>query len=140
MTFELFMNFNDGQCREAMEFYAAAFKSRVENVMTFGEAPEDPSYPIKESEKDRIMYASVKIGDKDIMFMDMSSDFPLTIGNNIVPCINVHDHDEIDRLYTELSAGGTTIMAPQKQFFSDYYTMFIDKFGVTWQILVPYKG
>lgn len=140
MTFEVFLNFNDGKCREAMEFYARVFKSEVKDVTLFRDIPSTPEYPIPEAEGDRIMYATVKIGDKDIMFMDMSSDFPLTMGNNIIPCINVDDHAEIDRLYRELSAGGTTIMEPQKQFFSDYYTMFIDKFGVTWQILVPYKG
>lgn len=140
MTFELFLNFNDGQARAAAEFYAAVFKSSVENVTTFGDAPADPTYTIKDSERDRLMYADVKIGDKNIMFMDMSADFPVTMGNNIVPCLNVEDHDEIDRLFNELSAGGTVIMTPQKQFFSNYYTMFIDKFGITWQILDPRMG
>ena len=43
MQLELFINFN-GNCREAVEFYAKVFKSSVNNLMTYGEAPPDPDY------------------------------------------------------------------------------------------------
>ncbi|MDR1693843.1 MAG: VOC family protein [Lactobacillaceae bacterium] len=137
MTFEIFLNFNDGKCRAATEFYAAVFKSSVENITLFSDAPDNPAYPIEESERGRIMYATVKIADKNIMFMDMASSYPVVMGNNIMPAINVSDHAEIDRLFRELRDGGAVIMAPQKTFFSDYYTMLTDKFGITWQIFVP---
>ncbi|MDR1026858.1 MAG: VOC family protein [Rickettsiales bacterium] len=137
MTFELFLNFNDGKARAAADFYAGVFHSSVENVMLFGDAPADPKYPIKESERGRLMYASVKIADKKIMFMDMSSDFPAKTGDNITPVISVADHAEIDRLARELGDGGATIMSPQKTFFSQYYAMVSDKFGITWHILTP---
>jgi PhnB protein len=82
------------------------------------------------------MYATVKIADKNVMFMDMSADFPVTTGNNITPCITLGDHAEIDRLFKELSEGGSVMMAPQKTFFSEYYAMLTDKFGITWHIYV----
>ena len=134
MNFELFINFN-GNCREAVEFYAKVFKSEVKNLMTAGEVPADPNFPIKEADKDLIMYAEVKIGDKNIMFMDMSSDFPITIGNNINPTLNLSDKDEINRLYEELKEGGKVYAEPAKTFFSEWYCMVEDKFGVIWQIL-----
>ncbi len=136
MKFEIFMNFN-GNCREAMDFYAAAFDSKVENLMTFGQAPADPNMPIKESEKDFIMYGEVKIGDKTIMFMDGSSDWPITFGNNISPTINVQDNTEVDKLFNALKEGGKVHSEPQKTFFSERYAMIEDKFGVLWQILGP---
>lgn len=136
MKFELFMNFN-GNARDAMELYARVFKSEIKDVALFGDAPADPNYPILPGDRDRIMYATVKIADKNIMFMDMASDQPVVMGNNIMPVITIADHAEIDRIFTELGAGGTVIMAPQKMFFSEYYSMFIDRFGVTWQIYSP---
>ncbi|MDR1759142.1 MAG: VOC family protein [Fibrobacter sp.] len=136
MTFELFINFN-GNCREAVEFYAKVFKSEHKTLMTYGEAPADPNHPLPDSDRDRIMYGDVKIGDKLVMFMDMPSAAPCVIGNNINPTINTADKNEIDRLFNELSEGGTVFMKPQKTFFSKYYAMLTDKFGITWHILSP---
>ncbi|MDR1696801.1 MAG: VOC family protein [Rickettsiales bacterium] len=136
MKFELFLNFNDGMARAAAEFYAAVFRSSVKDAMSFGEAPADPNYPVADAERDRLMYATVKIGDKDIMFMDMSAGFPVAMGNNITLCVTLSDHAEIDRIAAELGAGGNIIMAPQKVWFSEYYAMVADKFGITWHVYV----
>ena len=136
MTFELFINFN-GNCREALDFYSKVFKAEVKNLMTAGEAPADPNYPIAEDEKDLVMYASLKIGDKDIMFMDMDKAHHITIGENITPTLNVADRAEIDRLFGELKEGGEVLMAPAPAFFSPYYAMVKDKFGIIWHILDP---
>ncbi len=137
MSFELFFNFNGGKALEAAEFYAKTFNSSVKNVMHFCDAPADPNYPIPAGEENRLMYASVKIADKNIMFMDMSDSFKATFGDNINPTINITDRAEIDRLARELSDGGRVVMAPGKQFFSEYYAMVTDKFGITWHILTP---
>ena len=82
MQLEMFINFN-GNCREAVEFYAKVFKSKVENLMTYGEAPPDPGYILAEADRYKIMYAGIPIGGMVVMFMDMPSDFPLAVGNNI---------------------------------------------------------
>lgn len=138
MNFELFINF-PGSCREAVDFYSKVFKSEVKNLMTAGEAPADPNYPLKEADKNLIMYAEVKIGDKNIMFMDMSSDYPLTIGNNITPTLIIHNKDEINRLFNELKESGKVHMEPSKAFFSEWYCMVEDRFGIIWQLLLPHQ-
>ena len=134
MQLELFINF-DGNCREAVEFYAKVFKSEVGNLMTYGEAPPDPSYTLADADKDRIMYAGIPIGGMVVMFMDMPSGLPLTVGNNINPTISVDDKDEVTRLFDGLKEGGEVYMELQKTFFSEWYGMVKDKFGVIWQIL-----
>ena len=134
MRFELFINFN-GNCREAVDFYAGVFNSEVKNIMTAGEAPADPNYPLKEADKDLIMYAEVKIGDKNIMFMDMTDECAVTVGNNINPTLNLTDKDEINRIFDRLKEGGKVFVEPNKTFFSEWYCMVEDKFGVVWQIL-----
>ncbi len=137
MTFDIFLNFNDGLARNAAEFYANVFRSKVKDLMTYGTAANNPGFQIKDSEKDYLMYASVKIGDKNVMFMDMSADWRVVMGGNITPCVVLSDHAEIDRITNELAAnGGTIITAPQKMFFSEYYAMVTDKFGITWHIYV----
>jgi PhnB protein len=134
MNLELFFNF-DGNCREAVEFYAKVFKSEVKNVMTYGQAPPDPSYPLQEADKDKLMYADVKIGGVTVMFMDMPSGFPLVSGNNINPTISMDSKEEVERIFNELKDGGEVLAELQQTFFSELYGTVKDKFGIVWQIL-----
>lgn len=134
MKFEIFINF-DGNCRDAVVFYANVFQSEVKDLMTYGQAPPDPAYTTPESDRDRIMYAEVQIGGSTVMFMDMPSDTPLVVGNNINPTIITHDRDEVQRWFDALKEGGEVHMELQKTFFSDLYAMVTDQFGVIWQIL-----
>ena len=135
MKFELFVNFN-GNCREAVDFYADVFGSEVKNLMTAGEAPADPNYPLKEADKDLIVYAEVRIGDKNIMFMDMTDECAVSVGNNINPTLNLTERKEIDRIFGRLKEGGKVIARPGKVFFSEWYCMVEDRFGVVWHILL----
>ena len=105
MKLELFINFN-GNCREAVEFYAKVFKSEIHNLMTYGEVPTDPNYPVPEADKDRIMYAGIPFGGMVMMFMDYPSGSEMTVGDNIHPTISTDDKNEITRLYNELKEGG----------------------------------
>lgn len=138
MQLELFINF-DGNCREAVEFYAKVFKSEVHNLMTYGEAPPDESNPISDSDRNRIMYAGIPMGGMTVMFMDMPSDYPLTIGNNINPTVSLADKDEITRIFNELKVGGEVYVELSPAFFSEWYGMVQDKFGIIWQILYYVK-
>jgi len=134
MQLELFINF-DGNCREAVEFYAKVFKSSVNNLMTYGDAPPIPGYPLNEADKDKIMYAGVPVGGVVVMFMDFPSGGGFVKGNNINPTVSSGDKDEVTRIFNEMKEGGEVHMELQKTFFSEWYGMVEDKFGVIWQIL-----
>ena len=134
MQLEMFINFN-GNCREAVEFYAKVFKSSVNNLMTYGDAPPDPNYTVAEADKDRIMYAGIPLGGMVVMFMDYPSASPMVMGDNIHPTVSTDDKDEVTRLFNELKEGGEVYAELGQTFFSEWYGMVEDKFGVTWQIL-----
>jgi len=134
MQLEMFINFN-GNCREAVEFYAKVFKSTVNNLLTYSDAPPDPNYTLNEADKDRIMYAGIPMENMVLMFMDAPTGHPLTVGDNITPTISTGDKDEITRMFNEMKEGGEVIMELQQAFFSEWYGMVKDKFGVIWQIL-----
>jgi PhnB protein len=42
----MILNFN-GNCSEAVHFYAEVFEVEVTNFMTFGEVPSNPEYPLQ---------------------------------------------------------------------------------------------
>jgi PhnB protein len=133
MQLEMFINFN-GNCREAVEFYAKVFRSEVGNLMTYGDAPPEPSYVMSEADKGRIMYAGLPVGGMVVMFSDVPSGSEFICGNNISPTIGTDDKEEITRLYNELKEGGEVYMGLGQTFFSELFCMIRDKYGVIWQI------
>lgn len=136
MQLEMFLNFN-GNCREALGFYSDAFQAPVSGLMTYGETPADSGYEVPESDKNLIMYAGIPVGGMVLMFMDTPSGSPTVVGDNINPTINADTKAEVTRLFEALSVGGKVHMPLGKTFFSDWYGMVTDKFGITWQILMP---
>ena len=134
MLLELFINF-DGNCREAAEFYAKVFKSKVHNLMTYADAPPDPANPVPEADRDRVMYAGIPMGGMTVMLMDMPSGTPLVVGDNINPTVSVDDKAEVERIFNELKEDGEVYMELQQTFFSELYGAVKDRFGIIWQIL-----
>lgn len=107
----------------------------LQNLMTYGQTPPDPSYTMSEADKDKVMYAGIQFGNMTAMFMDMPSGMPLIKGNNINPTISLDDKEEVKRLFNELKEGGTVEMDLQETFYSELYGMVTDKFGIIWHIL-----
>ena len=131
---EMFICF-DGDCREAVEFYAKVFKTEVQNLMTYADAPPDPNYATPEVDRNRVMYAGLKLGGITVMFSDYPAGSEFIKGNNVTPTYSVDDKDEVTRIFNELKEGGEVQMELGQVFFSELYGMVKDKFGVIWQIL-----
>ncbi len=132
MALQLFISF-DGDCREAVAFYAKAFKTGTPKFMTYGEAPPDPEMALDEKDKHLIMYTDLSIEGTTVMFCDNPPGMPFEKGNNISLTIVTKDEKEIKRLFHELGAGGEVVMELQETFWSNLYGMVTDKFGITWQ-------
>jgi len=134
MKLEMFISFN-GNCREAVEFYAKVFKTEVQNLLTYAEMPPDPDFTPSEEDKNKVMYARIPFGNMTLMFMDYTEGMDLVVGNNIQPSISTTDIGEVTRLFNELKDGGVVDCELMKTFYSDLYGCVKDKFGVTWHIL-----
>lgn len=132
MALQLFVNFN-GNCREAVEFYAKVFKTKKPEFMTFGDMPPDPEMVLDEKDKKLVMYADLTIHGTTVMFSDTPTGMPFVNGNNIALTVVAKDEDEIRRLYHELGVGGEVDMELQETFWSNLYGMVTDKFGISWQ-------
>ncbi|MCL1816272.1 MAG: VOC family protein [Clostridiales bacterium] len=133
MKLEMFINF-DGNCRDAVKFYEGVFKTKVGNLMTYGDAPPNPNYTVPNADRERIMYAGLPVGGMVIMFSDVPSGSEFVQGNNICPTIGSDDKGEITRLYNELKECGEVYMELAPTFFSELFSMVEDKFGIIWQI------
>ncbi|GGG58831.1 VOC family protein [Paenibacillus radicis (ex Gao et al. 2016)] len=133
MSIDVYLNFN-GNTRQAVEFYAEVFETEPPSIMTFGETPPDPNYPLPEEAKDLVMHTRLNIMGSNVMFSDVFPGMPHTVGNNITLAIVSKDIELLKSLFHKLKEGGKIGMELQETFWSQLYGNLTDKFGIQWQI------
>ncbi|MEK3935617.1 VOC family protein [Sporosarcina sp. FSL W7-1349] len=132
MAVNVYLIFN-GNCREAIEFYADVFGTEEPQIMTFGDSPPNPEYPLPEEAKDLVMHSRLEISGTIVMFSDTFPGTPYTVGDNISLAVVGKDVDELKSAFGKLKEGGTVTMELQETFWSKCYGQVQDKFGILWQ-------
>ena len=128
--------FFDGRCEEAIEFYKAKLGATVEMLMRFKEAPDQSM--MAPGSGDKVMHASVKIGDTSVMASDgRNSGNPVFQGFSL--SIAAKDDAEAEKLFKALGEGGQVQMPMEKTFFASRFGMVADKFGVGWMVMAAEK-
>jgi PhnB protein len=129
--------FFDGRCEEALGFYQRALGAELTMMMRFKEAPEGPPPgAIPPSSENKVMHASFRIGDTTVMASDgRCSGKPSFQGFAL--SITVPNEAQADRAFASLADGGQVQMPLGKTFFSSRFGMVIDRFGVSWMVIVP---
>lgn len=135
-TINPYLTFN-GTCEEAFNFYKSVFGGEFPYTGKFKDMPENPEFPITESEKEKIMHISLPISNETVLMgSDSSESFgqATVVGNNITISVNTDSVEEVTRIYNELSAGGIIRMPLNKTFWGAYFGQFTDKFGIQWMV------
>jgi PhnB protein len=133
MAVNVYLTFN-GNCREAAEYYAEVFGTEKPQIMTFGDAPPNPEYPLPEEAKHLVMHTRLSVSGSNLMFSDVFPDMPFVAGNNFSLAVVSNDMDELKTYFNKLKQGGTVRMELQETFWSKCYGSVTDKFGIEWQI------
>lgn len=91
---------------------------------------------LSETELNKVMHASLSMGDNMLMAGDMLANLGQHFkeGNNVTLSLHPHSKEEADELYKGLSEGGQPQMPMQDMFWGDYWGMLKDKFGTDWMI------
>ena len=133
----------NGSSREAMEFYSQVFNAKF-NMATYGEIPSDSNNPLQESDKDKVAWGNMKIGDLKINFCDKLIDSPFVPCDNVILHLAIEGAEEATKIFNELKIGGDILEELHEEFFADIYGKVMDKFGVVWNILglgsIAYKN
>lgn len=127
--------FLDGRCEEAIEFYKKVFGAQVGMLMRFKEAPPNDAPPCAPGSDDKVMHASVTIGESRVMMSDgRNTGAPKFEGFAL--SVNAKDESDAKRMFDALANGGQVTMPLTKTFFSPCFGMVADKFGMHWMIIV----
>jgi PhnB protein len=132
MSVDVYLNFN-GNCREAVTFYSEVFGTELPKMMTFGDAPPHPDYPLPEEAKDMLMHTRLTISGSNVMFSDIFPGRPFMAGNNFSLAIVSESLEDIQTWFHQLKVGGKVVMELQETFWSKCYGSLEDKFGIAWQ-------
>ena len=117
----------DGNCAEAMNFYAAALGGTVEST-TFRESGMDA---------DGVMHASL---DTPAGFHIFASDtvpgMEFTRGTNVQVSISGDEAEQMRGYWDALADGGHVLMPLERQMWGDDYGLLADRYGVLWHVYI----
>lgn len=131
----IYLNFN-GNCEEAFTFYKSVFGVEYDEFSRFNEIPSDGDMNLTDADQEKVMHVAFTYGSSQIMGSDTGETYGQNFaqGNNFSISIATDTKEEADRLFKELSVGGTPTMPMADTFWGDYFGMLTDKFGINWMI------
>lgn len=122
-----FLRFNDGKCREAMEFYKGIFGGKVE-YMTLGESPMAKEMPDKPH---LIMHSALSSGDVHFYGSDMFQDRAQG-GDKCGMALDCSSEEEVRTYFDGLKDNGEVFMEPSTEDWGGIAAMVTDKYGIEW--------
>jgi len=123
----------NGNCEEALNFYASALGGEVGEINRYAEMPQ----PVADEHKNLVMHASYKNGDLVIMAADTTPEQPAVIGTNIQLSLDFDSDEKMEVAFNNLQAGGKVTMPLQDTFWGSRFGMVEDKYGVNWMFSHP---
>ncbi len=127
--------FFDGRCEQALEFYRNTLGAEIKLLMRYKESPEPhPPGMVPPGFENKIMHATARIGDSEVMAADDCQGHPAFQGFSL--SLTVPTEAEAERLFQALAAGGQIKMPLTKTFFSPKFGMLTDRFGIGWMVHV----
>jgi len=125
--------FFDGECEAAFKFYEECLGGKIDEMMTYGDAPLSEEIPSEQ--RDRIMHANLTVGGMVLMGSDTPPDsFKKPQGFSVN--LQFDDRVEAERIFQKLAENGTVKMPFQETFWSTRFGMLVDRFGTPWMINV----
>ncbi|MEO6188813.1 MAG: VOC family protein [Ginsengibacter sp.] len=127
-----YVNF-DGNTEEAFDFYKSVFGGEFSLLMRMKDAP---GMDISEDQKEKIMHIALPLSSGQVLMgSDAACQKKEGAGvNNCNISIHAESIEEGQKLFDQMSGGGSNIMPYEKQFWGAWHGHFTDKFGIGWMI------
>lgn len=128
-----------GRCQEALDFYKTALDAQVDMVMLYNQSPEPmPENSLPAGFEDKVMHASFRVGDAVLFAGDGNKEGAVTTGFSLT--LILPTKEDVTKAFEGLSVDGQAHMPLSQTFWSPWFGMVTDKFGVDWMLTVPMEG
>jgi PhnB protein len=121
----------DGRCEAAFKFYEKALGGKIVAKMTYGETPMKEQSPAELHGK--IAHIRMSIGDTLLVGSD-SPPNRYEPAKGITVMLGIDTPGEAERVFKELSEGGTVTMPIEETFWARRFGMLTDQFGIPWMV------
>ncbi len=122
----------DGNCRDAMSFYAECLDGEL-NLQAVSESPVAAQLPAETQEQ--ILHSAIsRNGEILMMASDTIGPYNFIEGTNISISLNCSNEEEINSIFRKLSAGGKINDPLKKQFWGALFGVLVDKYGIRWML------
>jgi PhnB protein len=121
----------DGNCAEAFRLDERALGGTIEVLTTYGDTPMKEQMP--PDTHGRVVHVRLAVNGDWLMGGDAPPG-QYTKPASITVNVQVDRVAEAERIYRELSEGGTVEMEMQQTFWAARFAMFRDRFGTPWMI------
>jgi PhnB protein len=122
----------DGNCAEAMNFYAEVLGAKLETLMSYGDMPG--AAKMSASDAARIMHAYLVHPEFSLMAGDTPPGVRYEGVNGVMLALTYATASEGQRVFEALAAGGKITMPLGETFWADSFGMVVDRFGVPWGV------
>jgi PhnB protein len=116
----------NGNCEEALNFYANALGGQINGLQYFENAPVEFS----SADAKKVMHAQFSAGELFLMASDGQQNE--AVGGMVHLSMDCSSEDEINKSFEALSNGARITMPLQDTFWGARFGMLNDKFGVNW--------
>lgn len=125
-----YLAFN-GNCADAMRFYASALGGKLEILMSGAESPMAAQIPKEFAQ--RILHARLALGGDGYLYAgDAPAHMPYQGIHGVSLALNYDSAAEAQRVFDKLAEGGRVTMAMAPSFWAKTFGMVVDKFGTPW--------
>ena len=125
----------DGNCADAMKFYARVLGAKLDALITYGQMPADSSdQPMPAEFADRVMHAYLVHKDFALMAGDTPPGEQYKGIQGVSMTLSYPTAAEGRRVFAALAEGGTVTMPVSETFWADSFGMLIDRFGTPWAV------
>ncbi len=122
-TFFLF----DGQAEEAINFYVSLFKNSEIIDIRYYSSDEM-------GVEGTVQRATFSLGGQHFMAIDSNFPQDFTFNPSMSLFVDCETEEEINSLFSELTAHGTILMPLNNYGFSSKFAWLTDSFGISWQL------
>lgn len=131
----------NGNAREAVEFYIAAFPGG--NILSTAYYPKSTAEGLADFQKDmagKELTIEFQLGDLQFTAINAGPEFAfnpsISFMLNFDPSRDEQAHQHLDALWDKLSEGGEALMPLGAYPFSKRYGWVKDRYGLTWQLIL----
>ena len=120
-----------GDCEAAFKFYEHCLGGQTGAIARYAGTPLADQVPAGWANK--VMHGSFTVGDQVLMGADVARDgYEAPKGFSLT--IQINSTADAERIFHQLSEGGSVVLPIEKTFWAERFGMVIDRFGIPWAI------